>query len=247
MKALIFPTSDELARYAAASFVTRAASAIDARGRFSVALSGGSTPRIIFRQLADEAFARRVNWGAVHIFWSDERCVPPDHPDSNFRLARESLLSPLGVAESNIHRIEGELPPAEAAARYDARLRAFFGDAPPSFDLIHLGLGEDGHTASLFPGTAALAETEPKVVANDAPQLGATRITFTAPLINAARAVEFFVTGSAKARILREVLTGDDPKYRYPSQMIRPRPGTLAWLVTADAATQLPPELIRHA
>ncbi|OYT70964.1 MAG: 6-phosphogluconolactonase [Chloracidobacterium sp. CP2_5A] len=242
----VFPAAADLARHAAASFVTHAASAIDARGRFSVALSGGSTPRLVFRLIANEEFARRVNWSATHIFWGDERCVPPDHADSNYRLARETLLAPLGIAESNIHRMEGELPPAEAAARYDARLRAFFGNAPPRFDLIHLGLGEDGHTASLFPGTAALAETEAKVVANEVPRLQATRITFTAPLINAARAVEFFVTGSAKAGVLREVLVGNN-QAPYPSRMIRPTQGTLTWLVTADAAAQLPTELIRHA
>ncbi|MCS7080252.1 MAG: 6-phosphogluconolactonase [Chloracidobacterium sp.] len=246
MNIFVFPTADDLARHAAESFVTQANAAIDARGRFAVAFSGGNTPRVIFRLLATEAFARRVNWSAVHCFWGDERCVPPNHADSNFRLAWEILLAPLGVSESNIYRMEGELPPAEAAARYNARLRAFFRDAPLRFDLIHLGMGEDGHTASLFPGTAALAETEAKVVANAVPQLNTMRLTFTAPLINEAQAVEFFVTGSGKAGVLREVLVGDR-KDRYPAQMIHPTHGTLTWLVTADAAAQLPAELVRQA
>ncbi len=209
-------------------------------------LSGGKTPRVIFRYLAMPVFAEHINWRAVHFFWGDERCVPPDHPDSNFRLAQENLLRPLAIPAENIHRIEGELSPSEAATRYNAGLQAFFNGELPRFDLIHLGMGEDGHTASLFPGTAALAETEAKVVANDVPQLKTTRITFTAPLINAAHAVEFFVIGSEKANVLREVLVGDQHCH-YPSQMIHPSQGTLTWLVTADAAAQLPAELVQTA
>ncbi len=244
---LVFPTAEDLARQAAASFVEHAAAAIAARGRFGVALSGGTTPRIVFRFLSSPEFASRVNWAQVHFFWGDERAVPPDDPESNFRLAYEHLLQPLGIAPENIHRIEGELPPAEAAARYDAHLTTFFGAEPRRFDLIHLGMGEDGHTASLFPHTAALDAPEAAVVANEVPQRHTTRVTFTAALINAARAVEFFVTGAGKAEVLREVLLGADQKYHYPSQMVCPTDGTLTWLVTADAAAQLPADLLRHA
>ncbi len=244
---LVFPTAEDLARQAAASFVEQAAAAIAARGRFSVALSGGTTPRIVFRFLAGPEFAPQVDWSRVHVFWGDERAVPPDDPESNFRLAQEHLLQPLGLAPENIHRIEGELPPAEAAAHYDAHLTAFFGAAPRRFDLIHLGMGEDGHTASLFPHTAALDDPEARVVANDVPQRQTTRVTFTAALINAARAVEFFVTGVGKAGVLREVLLGSEQKHHYPSQLICPTDGTLTWLVTADAAAQLPADLLRHA
>ncbi|MFQ3580899.1 MAG: 6-phosphogluconolactonase [Chloracidobacterium sp.] len=238
MSLLVFPSADELARHAAASFVRHAAAAIASHDRFAVVLSGGSTPRIVFRKLASDEFAPQVDWSNVHFFWGDERAVPPDHPDSNFRLAQEHLLAPLGIPDSNIHRIESERPPDEAAARYDADLTAFFGDGPRRFDLVHLGLGEDGHTASLFPDTVALGETQARVVANAVPRLQTTRITFTAPLINAARAVEFFVTGASKALVLREVLFGEN--HHYPSQMICPKDGTLTWLVTADAAAELP-------
>ncbi|MGQ9897759.1 MAG: 6-phosphogluconolactonase [Acidobacteriota bacterium] len=244
---LTFPTPEELARQAAASFVAQAAAAVAARGKFSVVLSGGTTPRIVFCFLAGAEFASQVDWSKVHFFWGDERPVPPDHPESNFRLAQEYLLGPLGIAPENIHRIQGELPPAEAAAQYDAHLTAFFGAAPRRFDLIHLGMGEDGHTASLFPYTAALDKAEACVVSNDVPHRHMTRITFTAALINAARAVEFFVTGASKAAVLREVLLGAKQKHRYPSQMICPTDGTLTWFVTADAAAQLPPDLLRYA
>ncbi|QUV80863.1 6-phosphogluconolactonase [Chloracidobacterium sp. D] len=243
----VFPTAEDLARQAAISFVEQAAAAIADRGRFSVALSGGTTPRTVFRCLARPEAASQVDWSRVHFFWGDERAVPPDDPESNFRLAQEHLLQPLGIAAENIHRIEGELPPAEAAARYDAHLTAFFGAEPRRFDLIHLGMGEDGHTASLFPHTAALDDPEARVVANEVPQRQTTRITFTAALINAARAVEFFVTGAGKAGVLREVLLGAEQKHHYPSQMICPTDGTLTWFVTADAAAQLPADLLRHA
>lgn len=243
---LVFPTAEALARQAAASFVTHATAAIAARGRFCVALSGGTTPRIIFRCLASDDFASQVNWSRVHFFWGDERAVPPDDPESNFRLAQEHLLQPLGIAPENIHRVEGELPADEAAARYDAHLTAFFGAEPRRFDLIHLGMGEDGHTASLFPHTAALDDPQARVVANAVPQRHTTRVTFTAALINAARAVEFFVTGAGKAAALGEVLLGAEQKHHYPSQMICPTDGTLTWFVTADAAAHLPPDLLCH-
>ncbi len=243
----VFPTAEDLARQAATSFVEQAAASIAARGRFSIALSGGTTPRIIFCVLASPEFASHVDWSRVHFFWGDERAVPPENPESNFRLAYEHLLQPLDISPKNIHRIEGEFPPAEAAARYDAHLTAFFGAEPRRFDLIHLGLGEDGHTASLFPHTTALDDPEARVVANEVPQRQTTRITFTAALINAARAVEFFVTGAGKASVLREVLLGADQKHHYPSQMICPTDGTLTWFVTADAAAQLPPDLPHHA
>jgi 6-phosphogluconolactonase len=244
---LVFPTAEAMARQAAASFVAHAQAAIAARGRFNVVLSGGTTPRLIFSVLAGSEFAPQVEWARVHFFWGDERPVPPSDHDSNFRLAHEYLLQPLGIAPENIHRIEGELPPAEAAARYDRHLTDFFGTAPRRFDLIHLGLGEDGHTASLFPYTAALDETEAKVVANEVPQRGTMRLTFTAALINAARAVEFFVTGANKAKVLREVLMGREQKYHYPSQMICPADGTLTWFVTADAAAYLPADMTKPA
>lgn len=234
-----YPDAASLARTAAEHFVTLAEEAIAARGRFAVALSGGSTPRATYALLATEEFATRVDWSHVHVFWGDERCVPPDHPESNFRLADEALLSRVPVPSGNIHRVRGEMEPEATAQAYAAELHAFFGVPWPRFDLVLLGMGNDGHTASLFPGLAALHETARPIVAvtahyQDRP---AQRVTLTPPAINAARQVLFLVTGAAKAEILRAVLEG--PDRRFPAQQIRPTSGHLIWLVDIAAAGRL--------
>jgi 6-phosphogluconolactonase len=235
----IVSNADELTRAAAAAFVERAARAVQARGIFSVALSGGTTPRSIYSLLASDASMRaRVPWERTHFFWGDERHVPPDHADSNYRMACEAMLVKVPVPAANIHRIKGEYADARSAAdEYEADLREFFKLAPhelPRFDLVLLGMGQDGHTASLFPGTDALGERTRLVVANWVEKFKAFRITMTLPVLNNAASVIFFVSGAEKAAVLRDVLEGE--RGRFPSQLIHPADGGLLWLVDAGAA-----------
>ena len=240
----VYPDPQALMQAAADHIVRIAADAIAMNGRFTVGLPGGSTPRALFALLATPPWAERMDWTRVHVFWGDERCVPPDHPDSNYRLARETLLDRVPIPHNQIHRIPGELPPAQAAERYESILRTFFADGEPGlpqprFDLMLLGLGDDGHTASLFPGTAALAETTRWVVENYVPRLDSWRITLTAPAINAAAHVIFLVSGASKAEALRAVLQGAYYPTDYPAQLVRPRAGRLLWLVDQPAAAML--------
>lgn len=235
MSLRVFDTPEELAEAAARDFAQRAEAAIRERGRFAVALAGGSTPRATYEVLARE-YADRVEWGRVHAFFGDERAVPPDHEDSNYRMAREALLGRVPVG--GVHRMRGELPPEEAAAAYERELREFFGEGLPSFDLVLLGIGEDGHTASLFPETSALEVTDRLAVANPVLKLETTRITLTAPVLNAARAVDFLVAGEGKARALREILEGDADPRAYPARLVRPQGGA-AWFVDRAAAALL--------
>ncbi len=178
------------------------------------------------------------------MFWGDERCVPPDHPESNYGMAKAALLDKVGLGEGHAIRILGEMTPAQEAARdYERKLRLFFRDEElPRFDLILLGLGEDGHTASLFPGTAALAERERWVVANHVERLNADRITLTLPAINAAHRVLFLVSGESKAAVVREIFRDDVSNDRFPAQLVRPGSGEVAWLLDAAAAQRLWPE-----
>ena len=212
--------------------------AVHTNGRAALALSGGSTPRPIYQELS----ARELPWGKIHLFFGDERCVPPDHKDSNYRMAREALIDPLtgrGVLPAtNVHRVEAERPPAEAAERYEAELRRFFGEAPPAFDVALLGMGPDAHTASLFPHTKALGETKRWVVANRVEKLNAERITLTYPVLNQARVVMFLVRGADKAEALRRVLEERTPIEDAPAHGVRPA-GRLIWLVDHDAASKL--------
>jgi len=236
----VFDDAESVARAAAESFVQLSREAVEARGAFSVALSGGTTPRRVYELLASEEYGGRVEWPKVHVFFGDERAVPPDHADSNYRMAREALLSHVPVPEENVHRIEGLGDAASNASNYESVMRGFFGDATwPRFDLVFLGMGDDGHTASLFPRTSALGETRAWVAANWVEKLGAWRITLTAPAINAARRVVFLVTGASKAERLAEVLNGAHDPTRLPSQMIRPREGQLTWYVDRATAAKL--------
>lgn len=237
----IFADGAELARAAAEEFARRAAGAIRARGRFSAALSGGSTPRRLFALLADqeEPFRDRIDWRAVHLFWGDERHVPPDHPESNFRMARETLLDRIEIPAENVHRVRGEEPDAaRAAALYEDELRAFFRGAP-RFDLVLLGLGADAHTASLFPGTAVVREHERWVAAPWVEKLGAFRITLTPAVFDRAATVIFLVQGEEKAGALRAVLSGNRDPDGVPAQAVRPRDGEILWLVDRRAASGL--------
>jgi 6-phosphogluconolactonase len=234
---------EEISQRAAEVFVRLANRAIASSGRFAVALSGGSTPKALYSLLASDQFRERVPWSKVHLFWGDERCVPPDHPDSNYRMTRESLLVHVPLPQENIHRMPAEQEDHDhAAAEYEQTLRAFFSLAMgemPRFDLVLLGMGDDGHTASLFPGTVALEETDRLVVANYVEKLKAHRLTLTASVINHAAAVVFLIAGESKAAVLKEVLEGEYQPWRLPAQLIRPIAGKLWFIIDRAAAGSL--------
>ena len=233
-----------VAAAAAGEFCRRAVAAVAARGRFAVALSGGSTPRLLLRELAGGS-AVGVPWERVHLFWGDERAVGADHPDSNFRMVRDELLSRVTIPAANLHRMRGEGPDWQAAAAdYEAELRDFFALRPrqlPRFDLVFLGMGGDGHTASLFSGSTALTEPDRLVVAPWVARLAAHRLTLTPRLFNAAACVVFLVTGEDKAAMLQRVLEGPRDPRKLPSQSITPVDGELIWLVDIAAAQRLSP------
>jgi 6-phosphogluconolactonase len=228
---LVLPDAAALAAVAAKEFVRAVSSS---SGPFRVALSGGSTPRALYSLLAGE----EPPWSRLHFFWSDERCVPPDHADSNYRMASEALLSRVPLPPANVHRIEGELADAdEAARRYEVEIRRDFAGAEPRFDWIFLGLGADGHTASLFPGTTAVAETKKLATSVWVPDKRSHRVTFTLPLLNAAKTVAFLVSGSDKAEIARQVLE-EPPSRTRPASLVNPS-GELLWFLDRDAAARL--------
>ena len=242
--------STNLARAAAHYFVTLASEAIATQGRFTVALAGGSTPEATYKLLATDEFAERLDWSRVHIFWGDERCVPREHPDSNYRMAREAWLDLVPLPAGNVHRIRGELEPGQAASEYEEVLRVFFsvpsGEAETKgevavacFDLVLLGMGDDGHTASLFPGTAAINEQTRWVTAHYVEKLSAWRITLTPAAINAASKVIFVVSGPDKASRLQQVLTGPYQPDSLPAQIVKPVAGRARWLVDSAAAALL--------
>jgi 6-phosphogluconolactonase len=230
----VFEAPQDLAEAAAESFAEEAAKSVRERGRFAVALAGGSTPKALYELLATE-YRSALDWDKVHVFFGDERTVPPDHEDSNYRMAYDTLLSRVPVG--SVHRMRGELDPAEAAMLYEEELKRFF-DGPPRFDLILLGIGEDGHTASLFPGTPALDVTDRWVVENPVEKLGTVRITLTVPAINAAKRVIFLVAGAGKARALKEILERDADPHKYPAKLIRAEGGA-EWMVDRAAAQLL--------
>lgn len=241
----VFATPAEMAAASARLFASRVEHAVNNRGIARIAISGGSTPQAFFKLLADPAgpFLATVPWNNLQLFWVDERCVPPDHPESNYGVCRELLLSKVGIPENNIFRMEGELDPEEAASRYEATLRNVMkleGAESPAFDLVVLGMGPDGHTASLFPHTEALNEMGRLVVANHVPQKDTWRITLTWPVINQGTEVAFAIAGADKATVLQQVLTGPRNPEEYPSQLIRPTNGKLLFLLDEAAAAKLP-------
>lgn len=240
----VVDTPEAVARAAAERFVALAREAVAARGRFVVALSGGSTPRALFQLLAKEPFRSQPAWDRVEVFWGDERSVPPTHNDSNYRMAKEALLDHVPVPASRVHRIQAERDDvAAAAADYEAEIARVLGGTaggtPPALDLILLGMGPDGHTASLFPGTTALGEQRRWVVANWVPKFNTNRVTLTYPILNRGTQVLFLAAGSDKAETLREVLEGPADLPRLPSQGIRPAAGGPVWLVDRAAAAKL--------
>ena len=240
IRILAAPT--ELFQAAAAEFARLASDAVHRSGRFTVALSGGSTPRSLYQLLASGAFPH-LPWDKTYFFFGDERHVPPDHPDSNYRMANEAMLSKVPIPAANVFRIPAEMKDADAAAStYELTLRSFFGLRPdefPRFDLLLLGLGPDGHTASLFPGTFALAENKKLVVANWVEKFKTYRLTVTFPVLNHAAYVLFLASGADKAGILREVL--ENPRADLPSQKVGPTDGNLIWMVDRAAAAELSP------
>jgi len=244
----------ELSRQSAERFSQLAREFVEAVGRFTVALSGGSTPKHLYSLLASPDYKNQIPWNDVELFWGDERCVAPDHPESNFRMAEEALLSKIKIPAENIHRMPGERSPQVAAAEYEKELQKFFGlksGALPRFDLILLGIGEDGHTASLFPGSEALADDRPSqshrgrmgtetarlVVAPFVAKLNSYRLTLTLPILNNAANVWFLVTGAGKVDAVKQVFSGSAD---LPAAMVQPVHGSLTWFFTRDAATGIP-------
>jgi 6-phosphogluconolactonase len=245
-KILVLDDASQVARAAADRFVELARAAIDERGRFSVALAGGSTPKRAYELLASDEYKDQLDWSKVHIFFGDERCVPPDDAESNYRMANEAMLSHVAIPPQNIHRMQGVGDAVAGARLYEDELRTYFNDASwPSFDLILLGMGDDGHTASLFPGSPALTEQQAWVVANWVEKFNAFRITLIAPAINHAAHVVFLITGENKAERLAEVLSGTRGPERLPSRLIKPVNGSLEWFVDKSASAIIQP-LMRH-
>ncbi len=239
----VFPNLEDLSRQAASQFEELANRRI-AEGRiFAAALSGGSTPRRLYQLLAGPPFSDLIPWRSVHLFQVDERCVPPDHPDSNYKMVREALLGKGLVPESNFHRMATELPDRDAAAQQYAeelaRILRPQASGWPRLDLVLLGMGPDGHTASLFPGSAALDEQSRRVAPNYVEKLKAYRLTLTFPVLNAAAEIIFLVAGSDKAEALRQVLDASSAAAKLPAQMIRPAEGQVRWYVDKAAARLL--------
>ena len=240
-KIRVYPDPDTLAEGAAEALTGLAERAIAHRGKFRLALAGGNTPRLLYERLAQSPFREQIDWARVEIFFGDERCVSPDHPDSNFRMANESLLRRVSIPPGRIHRIRGEIEPIRAAREYEATLKAAFGDAQPAFDLLLLGLGEDGHTASLFPGSSALKHQRHWVTAVEhhrPPPPLVTRISLTLPALNAAREIWFLVSGAGKAGILSRVLNPEEESDLLPAQLVNPVSGEVVFLVDQAAWPQ---------
>jgi 6-phosphogluconolactonase len=233
-EARIFSDLPALIAGAADLIAAAAAEAIAARGRFTIALSGGSTPKPVYQRLT---FAT-LDWSRVEIFFGDERCVPPDDPQSNFRMAREALIDRVPIPPENVHRMQGEDPPDAAAAAYTGELTRSLG-SDPRIDLVLLGLGDNGHTASLFPGLAVVTETVRPVMAAYVEVVGMWRLTLTPPMINAARKVVFLVSGAGKAEVLHRVLQGPREPIVLPAQTVRPTKQPALWMIDAPAAAKL--------
>jgi 6-phosphogluconolactonase len=234
---------DELSRRAAEEFVGLAGQSVRHSGRFTVALSGGSTPKSLYHLLGEPAYSERVPWHKVHFFWGDERCVPPDHPESNYGMAKAALLSKVPIPEENVHRMAGEKEPPVAATEYERTLIEFFGlqrGEWPRFDLMLLGVGEDGHTASLFPESEALENREKLVVATYVEKLKAYRLSLTLPVINHAANIWFLVAGASKATVVSRILKAGPASSRLPAARVAPVDGRLIWFITRNAAGGLP-------
>lgn len=245
----VLPSSQQLAEAAARRFMASVQRSCLARGRCTVVLSGGETPRQLYELLSGEPFARSVDWTRIDFFWGDERCVPPDHPDSNYRMAKETLLDRLKVDPQQIHRIRGEYDPPQAASDYEEELRSILGRLSGSaftslahvFDLILLGIGGDGHTASLFPGGQWTFDESSWVRAVAGPDGHGYRITMMPPLLLEANEAMVLATGAAKAEVVQQVIEGSLEVDRYPAQLLRQRVKSTCWFLDRDAASRLRP------
>ncbi len=237
----IYPDIDTLSREAAQYIVRLASESIVMHGRFTIALSGGSTPRKLYSLLGSEPYRSQIDWALVEIFWSDERCVPPDSEDSNYRMARETLLSNIPIAAKQVHRMPADQPDRDVASQaYTLELQGTFGtDGIPRFDLIQLGMGPEGHTASLFPHQPSLHEQQRLVMPVITPKPPPPRLTFTPPLLNAARHILFLVTGADKSDAVHAVLEGEYNPDEYPAQIVRPKDGEVTWMLDTAAAEKL--------
>ena len=244
MNVAIYPDIDTISRHAAEYVVRLASEAITTRGRFMMALSGGGTPRQLYSLLASDPYRRQIDWTFVEIFWSDERCVPPDDAESNYYMAREVMLSRLEeLPVTQVHRMPADMPDRDAASQTysDEMRRVFRTNGVPSFDLIQLGMGPEAHTCSLFPHQPSLHEQARLVMPVSVPKPPPDRLTFTPPILNAARHVLFLATGADKADALREVLQGEYNPDEYPAQLVRPRNGEVTWMVDTSIARNLRP------
>lgn len=242
---IIWPDAQALALASARLFASKVEAAVAKRGVARVAISGGSTPQAAFKLLADPAqpFLNTIPWNNIQLFWVDERCVPPDSPESNYGVCKKLLLDQVGIPPEQVHRMEGELDPEEAASRYESTLRNTLkleGAESPAFDLLLLGMGDDGHTASLFPHTEGLNELGRLAIANHVPQKDTWRISLTWPVINQAAEVVFEIAGPAKTDVVAEVFTGPRDPERLPSQLMRPSNGRLLVQLDEVAAAKLP-------
>lgn len=241
MHIAIYPDTNTLSHEAAQLIVRLAQEAIVTRGRFTIALSGGSTPKALYGLLATDPYLGQIDWSSVEIFWSDERCVPPDDAESNYRMAQEVLLDKIPLPASQVHRMPADQPDRDAASlAYTQEMQQTFGtNGIPSFDLIQLGMGPEGHTASLFPHQESLHEQQRLVMPVIVPKPPPPRLTFTSPLLNAARQILFLVTGSEKSDAVQAVLEGDYLPDEYPAQIVRPDKGEVTWMLDTKAAEKL--------
>jgi 6-phosphogluconolactonase len=230
-----YPNKEKLVTATAELVADCIEQAIQQNGLCNMALSGGNTPGGVFSLLASGPYRDRLDWGRLHLFWGDERMVPPEHQDSNFRMVRETLLDKVEIPDENVHRMRGEIAPEEAAAEYAELLHDHFKGSPPCFDLILLGLGEDGHTASLFPETDAVGECEKHVVAVFVSKLSAWRVTLTLPVLNAARKVLFLVSGKSKSEMVQRIMSNKQPDKEIPATMVNPQTGELHWMLDSEA------------
>ena len=237
----IAKNKDTLSTFAASYFVKQAQMAISRNGRFAVCLSGGSTPKAMFEKLTKEPYFKSLDWGKVHVFFGDERSVPLHHQDSNYLMAQQALLQHVPIPLHQIYPIQGGLPVKDAAEQYEVKLTNFFGAYPWKFDLIWLGMGDDGHTASLFPYTTVLEENGVGVRAVHVEKLQTDRITFTAPLIKQAHQIAFLISGAGKAPALQSVINGPIQYQEYPSQLIARSSTNIDWLLDEAAAAHLDP------
>jgi 6-phosphogluconolactonase len=241
MRIAIYPDTNVLSHEAAQYIVQVAQESIVTHGRFTIALSGGNTPKTLYGLLGSEPYSSQIDWNLVEIFWSDERCVPPDSPDSNYHMAQEVLLSKVPIPANQIHRVPADKPDRDAAAlEYTQEMQRVLGTSTiPSFDLIQLGMGPEAHTASLFPHQASLHEQQRLVMPVSVPKPPPPRLTFTPPLLNAATRVLFLVTGADKAEAVQAVLEGDRQPDEYPAQIVQPPRGEVVWMLDTPAAARL--------